>query len=372
MKMAFILVVPILVLGATTSLQAQTPSKGFTFLLKRDAGRTHFFPLKLIDGHTLLVASDGDNTADLLDASTGKRVDTFSWDLPLAAPPVLTKTGTFGVVNQMGLFGGRSFLKIAGTTGWPKQVDKFFFTTGLPGPIETPQGLVYWGPAGSGYKRMVLLNQDGSKKWEVKTDFQSSDTEAISDGQFVYFTGEENAIGGGTMNPRVFSCELATGKHIWEYAAKRPITGDLLLDGDRLVIPERGQVSAIATKDGKDLWVFKGKEKSPASLLKTPNSLVVSTFDGTVSALDPNTGNALWTHDLQSESRYGSSLLSDKILVPIKISKSISRILALSLKTGDPEFVSEDLPSISTPLLVDGDAIIFGSSDAHIYSIKFN
>ncbi len=125
----------------------------------------------------------------------------------------------------------------------------------------------------------------------------------------------------GNADGTVIALELASGQPVWEQQVGYPdgrtelermadIDGSPVLDGTTLFASSyRGQTMAIEAPSGRPLW---GREQGGAGQLGAGfDRLVIADRDGTVYAMDKNTGNTLWQQDALARRNPGSAAIHD-------------------------------------------------------------
>ncbi|HKU44606.1 MAG TPA: PQQ-binding-like beta-propeller repeat protein, partial [Polyangiales bacterium] len=102
----------------------------------------------------------------------------------------------------------------------------------------------------------------------------------------------------------IHALEASTGKVRWRTDLDAAISQPGILSRDAVyVTTDDDGVYAIARKDGSILWRFKREPRAGlkigghAGLLLSENRLITGFSDGTVAALSPGDGRALWTAD---------------------------------------------------------------------------
>jgi outer membrane protein assembly factor BamB len=104
----------------------------------------------------------------------------------------------------------------------------------------------------------------------------------------------------GTNGNTVFALDAATGRQIWRRTTTSQINGRLMVSGSSVVVAGDTGPFALAAKDGTQLWHVTQDSETP--LLATGGVAYAgfaakSNTTGGVTALDPATGNVLWTFE---------------------------------------------------------------------------
>jgi len=166
---------------------------------------------------------------------------------------------------------------------------------------------------------------------------------------------------------RVYAWDLHD-KSIWETKTKQNITsGVIAADGLVVVGTGKGDIIALGADDGKVRW----KHNTGASILApaaiSGGRVVVLGNDGTVTAVDQNTGEQVWTYDIPMPplSVRGSSspvIFDDNTVI---VAGASGRIYGLDLATGVPKWerrvaVSSGTSEVQRLIDIDGDPLVSG------------
>lgn len=92
----------------------------------------------------------------------------------------------------------------------------------------------------------------------------------------------------------------ASGREAWKYKAGGEFNADPAFDGDRLFVNVGGTVRAIDVNTGEELWNHATLGDFGSNPVVLDGLLFHPAFEGRVSRLDPETGDALWKWDARS------------------------------------------------------------------------
>jgi outer membrane protein assembly factor BamB len=128
----------------------------------------------------------------------------------------------------------------------------------------------------------------GTRAWRFNAN--ASVSSVAQAGNVVYVTTNGNAI---------FALNATTGKQIWKRTTTSELNGRLMVAGGSVVVSGGNGPYALAAAHGNQLWNIKSEGGSP--LLVTGGVAYVafaakSNVTGGVTALDPASGNILWTY----------------------------------------------------------------------------
>ncbi|NIA25021.1 MAG: PQQ-binding-like beta-propeller repeat protein [Gammaproteobacteria bacterium] len=92
----------------------------------------------------------------------------------------------------------------------------------------------------------------------------------------------------------------ASGEEVWKYKADGELSADPAFDGERLFVNVGGTVRAIDVNTGEELWNYVTVGDFGSNPVVLDGLLFHPAFQGRVSRLDPETGEALWEWDARS------------------------------------------------------------------------
>src|SRR3990172_6951314 len=203
----------------------------------------------------------------------------------------------------------------------------------------------------------------------------------------------------GTDGGEVVALDLVRGREVWRVAAGRMVRSSPLLHAGRVfvgVVDGRaaGAILALEARTGKSLWRRKlGPVFSSPALAGA--TVVIGSDDGSVHALDSETGALVWSHALGGRvrstpamggdlvfvsdfdgrlvavrladgSRAGGRELAQPVYSSVAVSPSLAlvgchdgRLRGLRPQDGEPFFeLSTRGPIVSSPLLVAGQGVV--------------
>jgi len=266
---------------------------------------------------------------------------------------------------------------------------------GIVGSPALTAGLVV-APVTDG--RLVFLDRaTGRRAHEVRLGAAIESSPALGEGLVVL----------GTDGGEVVALDLVRGREVWRVAVGRMVRSSPLLHAGRVfvgVVDGRaaGAILALEARTGKSLWRRKlGPVFSSPALAGA--TVVIGSDDGSVHALDSETGALVWSHALGGRVRSTPAMGGDLVFVsdfdgrlvavrladgsrawgrelgqPVYSSVAVSpslalvgchdgRLRGLRPQDGEPLFeLSTRGPIVSSPLLVAGQGVV-ASTDGELY-----
>ena len=168
--------------------------------------------------------------------------------------------------------------------------------------------------------------------------------------------------------------------------------GSVTVDGDKLyLIRGAGQVHCLSATDGKMIWQkdfvkdFNGKIMSQWGYSESPlvdGNLVICTpgsVDGTLIALDKNTGDVVWrTKEWTDESGYSTPIVAEIYGVRQYIQQASNGVAGVSAEDGKllwkidyPPMTRRSAAVIPTPIFTDNMVYVTSGYNAGCMGIKF-
>jgi outer membrane protein assembly factor BamB len=144
-----------------------------------------------------------------------------------------------------------------------------------------------------------------------------------------------NVVYAATNGNAIFAINATTGKQIWKRTTTSEINSYLMVAGSSVVISGDNGPYGLAAAHGKPLWSIKSDSTSP--MLVTGGVAYVSfaaksNITGGVTALDPASGNILWTFPFGPVADIGGQLaLADGL---VYVTTTNGELFALSAATG--------------------------------------
>jgi eukaryotic-like serine/threonine-protein kinase len=169
---------------------------------------------------------------------------------------------------------------------------------GLPDPAFlsyavpfVQNGIVYDGP-------YAFRASDGTVLWRLPIDPQA-------DGGLQIQAVEGTTIYGNTVD-MVYALDAPNGKMLWHYKAVQPISGPLVVDGQRLFVgtsgssddPQASRFSALNADTGSLLWQYQMGNYNGAVV--SNGAVYVSSRDQHLYAFQEDNGRMLWKHAFAS------------------------------------------------------------------------
>lgn len=209
----------------------------------------------------------------------------------------------------------------------------------------------------------ALKASDGKILWRKKIDAPLR-TSPVAKNNILIVTTIEN---------RTFALDAKTGENIWEHEGdeeKNKLASSpapLINKGDIIITYSSGQVFKLGLKDGEEKWESIVAPQKITTLLPTNNDIAYSPIyhdgmiilvssDGSIHALDENTGEDIWS--FEGNGIIGSPWPVSSFIFAIN---RFGNMYAISAKTGslvwkvdleDPEEIDEDNLMFTPPIMV--------------------
>ena len=181
---------------------------------------------------------------------------------------------------------------------------------------------------------------------------------------------------------------METGHLQWRTEEKRgQVFPAPTVIGEELLISTPTGAEALARSDGAPIWQFKIRGRcGESSPLFVDHKVIVGGKDGKIYALDPTTGQEVWSRDIPEDiteppARFAANGKSSAELArPVSASsdgsmifQSIfdqSRVVALDVKTGERRWSFQGKGWIYMAAAVDAGRVIFGSQGNEILAVN--
>ena len=179
-----------------------------------------------------------------------------------------------------------------GFTGWRLAIE-----TGraVPTPAVSDERLFVGGGFGS-FDFYAFDAHTGASAWHVHTHDDGPTAAVVSQG-FVVFNTESCTLE---------VVEAAGGRVVWEKWLGDPLLAQPAVMNGRIfmVYPKHGQhwLGAFSLREGQPLWETRLDHDVITAPVVAEGKVYLSTFDGTVWSIDPNTGRVDWNQQLQATS----------------------------------------------------------------------
>ena len=194
----------------------------------------------------------------------------------------------------------------------------------------------------------------------------------------------DGVVYAGDSSGRLRALRVASGKELWVFDAGAPLFGRVTPDGDSLyVMDDAAVLHKVSRRTGKSVWrVALSDRQPPARLLPAETefefdyasaapvvdggTLFISSPDGTVHAMEPQTGKVLWRHALGARVRGDAAVSSDRVFV----AAWDNRAYALDRTSGRELWrFDTGAPATSTPV-VGGDLVLVGSRSSWLTALR--
>lgn len=184
----------------------------------------------------------------------------------------------------------------------------------------------------------------------------------------------------GTDDGRLLALEPSTGEIRWEFTTEGPIRAQPTVDGDRVLVhSDDGHLYALDSATGSELWraptsaverLGRGAEGSryndySSSAVVAGGSVFVGAFDGSVVALDAQTGNERW------RSRAGDTVAGTPAVADGRVffGSFDHHVYALDAETGQEVWrFDTGQPVTTSPLAHDG-LVVIGSRSYDLFAL---
>lgn len=139
---------------------------------------------------------------------------------------------------------------------------------------------------------------------------------------------------------------------------------------DSIIVAFGAQVYAVDPQAGNQIWVYPSEPARTRTFYAQPavddEMIVVTDYNDTVSALNPDNGQELWSFSTERSRFIGGAALDD---ARVYVGAVDGTLYALDRERGQEVWTfSADRDIWSTPLL-DGDTLYVTSLDRHVYAI---
>lgn len=165
--------------------------------------------------------------------------------------------------------------------------------------VPTPavaHGRLFVGGGFGSYDFYAFDARTGSAAWHLHTSDDGPTAAVLVDGLAVF----------NTESCTLEVVEAASGKVVWEKWLGDPLLAQPAVMSGRvfMVYPRGGQhrLGAFALKEGQPLWETRLDHDVITAPVVAEGKVYLSTFDGTVWCIDPETGRVAWSQQLQATS----------------------------------------------------------------------
>lgn len=208
----------------------------------------------------------------------------------------------------------------------------------------------------------AIDTETGVEKWK----FQAIGSHYFPNAEFQrapLVHNEKIYIGSRDLNLYVLNKE--TGRGIWHFTEPGGswIIATPLVHEGKVFFGSSDTYTfyALSEKSGKEKWNIRTYTRSYGSPLSYTSQILFPGFDGKIRAVEPETGNVLWTYQTHtSKINYGKLYDENgKFRTDLKINSALQ----------GEQLINALGPIVCTPLLI-GQSLIFGSVDGKIYKIQ--
>ncbi len=179
-------------------------------------------------------------------------------------------------------------------------------------PAIAPDGTSYIGSGVNG-SAVVALSATGTSLWKTSTAYPALGPISLRDNLIVAGTGRGDLVN-ADPHPAgaVVALDRANGTIRWQTVLPDAVIGEIAIDDEKAICPARdGTVVALDLETGKRIWTQRISEAPVLSGAVCLNGNVYAvSSDGFLKVLDLKTGHLLEKHALNDEANPGRSNLS--------------------------------------------------------------
>lgn len=156
---------------------------------------------------------------------------------------------------------------------------------------------------------------------------------------------------------------------VWEFDAGQPLSAQAASAGDEIYLvsgstEDSGTVTALSASNGSRLWHVRLNSIADYSPVAAEDMVFIGTRAGNLIALDRDSGMTVWTTDLES-SVVGSPIVDRGVLYVASNS-----IFAIDAETGEQLWRHDVQGTVSRPLELSSGIVSAISSDGNVYLIN--
>lgn len=260
--------------------------------------------------------------------------------------------------------------------------------TGFPSPC-TAQPLpaqFRGGPAHTGVTETAGVERLGGLAWRFETGGPVRSSPTVAAG-IVYF---------GSTDGVLYAVDAATGAELWRHETGSPVGGAPLVTDDLVVFTDRThRVHAVDRATGLGVWTVETGEDLPlrwgyegwdyllpsptlATDLASRNTVLVGSGDGLLYALEPATGEELWSFRTGGRIRSAPAVhdgvayvgSGDGVVYGVSVAegREVWRFETAGTRMNAADFGFDRTQIQSSPAVVDG-VLYIGSRDASLYAV---
>ena len=199
-------------------------------------------------------------------------------------------------------------------------------------------------------------------------------TTTIGDTSVAPAPGAWPQAGGGATNASASAGPLGASdgppQPLWEYVAGSPIVAPPAVAGDRVfVTAEDGSVAALDRDTGAVMWRYDSGLTASVTPAVSDGLAFVVFKPGVVSALDADTGDTVWSKRLRVASLPSPTVADGRLFVA---ETDRNRLLALDAATGETLWSYRLSDWVIAPPAINDGLLIATSNDAKIHVLNVN
>jgi outer membrane protein assembly factor BamB len=179
-----------------------------------------------------------------------------------------------------------------GFTGWRLRLHSH---RGIPTPA-VHDGRVFVGGGFGNYDFYALDAHTGHLAWHFRTGDDGPTAAVVADGRAVF----------NTESCTLEVVDIASGALIWDRWLGDPLLGQPAVHGGKvfMVYPARGthHLGAFSLQDGEPLWAVPLEHDVITAPVAVDDKVYLSTLDGSVRAVQAETGEVIWSKQMQATS----------------------------------------------------------------------
>ncbi len=231
---------------------------------------------------------------------------------------------------------------------------KYATDGGIPGRPAFYEGNIY---IGSEDQRLhVISARSGSVVWTYFSDGPIRSSPRIAEGHA--FVGSDDGY--------LHAVNVATGRASWKVETGAAIRSTAWVSQEYAYFGNEAGELLCANFRGEVKWRFKAKRAITSSPIIGPEAVYVGSQDGTLYAIDPNSGWVLWRFRL-GKATISSPTLSDNLLF---IGAADNVLYCVDSRTAKEVWRFTAEHQISGSPIVYKDFVYCGSVDGHLYCLE--
>jgi outer membrane protein assembly factor BamB len=196
--------------------------------------------------------------------------------------------------------------------------------------------------------------QDGTRRWEFRTETQFHASPALSEGILV----------AASDDGKIYGLEAVSGKKIWEFDCNAPVLATPAIHQNSVFVGAAGEtIFVLNLQDGALRWKYHIGAKVVHGPAVNDSLVIFGSGDGRVRAFDNKTGALRWTF-LAGSVIGTSSLIADQLVFVGSLDR---KLYALDIRSGAIAWQQELEGRVRTNPIIVGEQLIIASEDRFVY-----